>query len=74
MIKFFYLKKIFYKEDDFKCNVFCLFLFGFKKYKLVRFLKCKDLMEKKKMIIVFFFILVEKYEWFYFWILIMFLM
>ncbi|RID46078.1 hypothetical protein BRARA_I02765 [Brassica rapa] len=45
-----YSEKILYKEEDFKCNVFCLALPGFGKHKPVRSSsKRQDSMEKKMM-------------------------
>ncbi|CAN6893904.1 hypothetical protein Bca4012_093030 [Brassica carinata] len=67
MTKSLYSKKIFYKEEDFKCNAFCLSLPGLGKHKPVRSSKRKDSMEKKKMITASSFTSVEKYEWSHSW-------
>ncbi|KAF8111850.1 hypothetical protein N665_0072s0061 [Sinapis alba] len=68
MRKSLYSKKIFYKEEDFKCNAFCLSLPGLGKHKPVRSSNRKDSMEKKKMInTASSFTSLEKYEWSHSW-------
>ncbi|KAL0854664.1 hypothetical protein Bca101_059816 [Brassica carinata] len=67
MRKSMYSKKIFFKEEDFKCNAFCLSLPGLGKHKPTRSSKRKDSMEKKKMITASSFTSVEKYEWSHSW-------
>lgn len=62
-----YSKKNFYKEEDFKCNAFCLSLPGLRKHKPARSSKRKDSMEKTKMITASSFTSVEKYEWSHSW-------
>ncbi|KAJ4873929.1 root hair specific 4 [Raphanus sativus] len=62
-----YSKKKIYKEEDFKCNAFCLSLPGLRKHKPATSSKRKDSMEKTKMITASSFTSVEKYEWSHSW-------